>query len=174
MSTTECHVQLTPTRRHTGARRSSSPPSPHTPPGLPTHYFSVIKSVNTPSPTTEQASPHPSSTSCSAARHPCPPSPSEPSSPRTPSSLQACGEDLRHASDDIHDGIEPISSKSKITVQAKLKEAIEGGTKLSYESLVALLANHPWEERKEPFEERDVYDYGYLDYHDDNYCEETT
>ena len=177
MSTTECNVQLSPTRRHAGARQLSSPPSPHTPPGLPTHHFSMIKSGNTPSPTTEQGSPssHPSSrTSCSAARPPCLPSLSEPCSPRTPPGLQTGCEDLRHASDDIHERIEPVSSKSNITVQTKLQEAIDGGTKLSYDSLVALLDNHPWEERKESFEEHDENEYGCLNDQEDDYYEDTT
>ena len=106
-----------------------------------------------------------------SARPQCLPSLSE---PYTPPGLQAGCEDLRHASDDIHERIEPVSSKSNITVQAKLREAIDGGTNLSYDSLVALLDNHPWEERKEPFEEHDENEYGCLNDHEDDYYEETT
>ena len=57
------------------------------------------------------------------------------------------------------------SPKSSVTVQAKLKEAREGGTKLDFESLVALIKNHPWGESPEPFGYDDEYDdFNYTSY----------
>ena len=151
-ASSECtlpNMQLSPVRQHSATRQSSPPPSPHTPPGLP-HNFCVSERVSTQSPSCTSF--------CSEDQHPCPPSLSEPCSTRT-----LTGEDLHPSANDIKNLIEPVSSESRTTVQAKLQEAIEGGTKLSYESLVALLENHPWEERKETFEEPDEYDY-YDDY----------
>ena len=51
-------------------------------------------------------------------------------------------------------------SESKMTVQDKLKEAIECGIKLDFESVVSLIQNHPWEESKEMLENDDEYYYG--------------
>ena len=40
----------------------------------------------------------------------------------------------------------------KITVEDKLKEALECGKKLDFDSVVSLIQNHPWEESKERLE----------------------
>ena len=75
------------------------------------------------------------------------------------------------ASIDKTENLDAASLKSTITVQAKLKEARDGGTKLDYESLVALLKNHPWEETHEQLENEEEDDNFYYDYYSDEYEE---
>ena len=61
-----------------------------------------------------------------------------------------------------------VSPKSSGTVQAKLKEARDSGTKMDFESLVALLKNHPWEESQEILENDEEYnDFDYSSYPDE-------
>ena len=55
----------------------------------------------------------------------------------------------------------------KITVEDKLKEAIECGKKLDFDSVVSLIQNHPWEESKERLE--NDYEYYYGDFENDDY-----
>ena len=56
-------------------------------------------------------------------------------------------------------------TKTIVTVQAKLKEVRDGGTKLDFESLVALLKNHPWENSQEQL----VNDYEYEEFNYKSY-----
>ena len=58
-----------------------------------------------------------------------------------------------------------INPEYKFTVQDKLKEAIECGKKLDFESVVSLIQNHPWEESKEMQEN----EYFYGDFENDDY-----
>ena len=58
------------------------------------------------------------------------------------------------------DNLDVVNPQSGVTVQAKLKETRERGTKLDYESLVVQLKNHPWEESHEQLEnEYRIYSY---------------
>ena len=77
-----------------------------------------------------------------------PPSPIQagPGSPRTPPGFPTCSHDTPF---DTTDSMVADKTKTIITVQAKLKEVRDGGTKLDFESLVALLKNHPWENSQE-------------------------
>ena len=62
------------------------------------------------------------------------------------------------------------NTKSIVTVQAKLHEVRDSGKKLDYESLVALLKKHPWEESHEHENNYEYEAFDYDTYHD-NYEE---
>ena len=129
--------------------------SPHETPSLP-----PVENVDFTSPDPATAQP------CSTPpRSPRPPSPLQagPCSPRTPPGFPTCTEHSNGDTDNMVEG-SPISI---VTVQDKLKEARDGGTKLDFESLVALIKNHPWGESKEPFDndaEYDDFDYSSYEY----------
>ena len=62
---------------------------------------------------------------------------------------------------------EADNTKSIVTVQAKLQEVRDSGKKLDYESLVALLKNHPWEESHQHENNYEYEAFDYETYHDD-------
>ena len=124
----------------------------------------LVENVDMASLATSPATAQPCST---PPQSPRPPSPLQagPCSPRTPPGFPTCTE---HSNDDTDNMVEVEDSPiSIVTVQDKLKEARDGGTKLDFESLVALIKNHPWGESKEPFDndaEYDDFDYSSYEY----------
>ena len=75
------------------------------------------------------------------------------------------------ASIDEIDNLDVVNPQSAVSVQAKLKEARDSGTKLDFQSLVVLLENHQWEESPEKLENDAEDDNFYYDYYTDHYEE---
>ena len=65
-----------------------------------------------------------------------------------------------------------IITKTIVTVQAKLKEVREGGTKLDFASLVAFLKDHPWEDSQELVVNDTEYEEFYYGTYPDDYDED--
>ena len=66
------------------------------------------------------------------------------------------------------DNLAVLNPQGAVSVQAKLKEARDSGTKLDFQSLVVLLENHQWEESHEQLENDAEDDNFYYNYYTDH------
>ena len=132
---TECStpvLELSPARQ---SLQASTPPSPHTPTGLPP---ARVPSFTSPA--------HPPKLPSSLSQ-------GSPCSTSTPPDITTYSKNEPKASLDMKE----VMTDSKISVQSKLQEAIDSGVELKFENLVELIKNHPWEECMESSGGHDEY-----------------